>query len=92
MPAGVSAPISPSGDSSAGQAAPGQGESPRFPRLPTHLPSAPCRARRISSEGYIYVFQPRPGIRANRNGKSAEALRGSTKTKEEGDNNPTAFF
>lgn len=37
-------------------------------------------------------FNPGPSIRANRNGKSAEALRSSTKTKETGHNNPTAFF
>lgn len=30
-------------------------------------------------------FSPGPSIRANRNGKSAEALRGNTKTKEAGD-------
>lgn len=30
-------------------------------------------------------FSPGPSIRANRNGKSAEALRGSSKTKEAGD-------
>lgn len=36
-------------------------------------------------------FNAGPGVRANRNGKSAEALRGSTKTEESGGNNPAAF-
>lgn len=37
-------------------------------------------------------FSPGPSIKANRNGKSAEEFRSSTKTEETGGNNPTAFF
>lgn len=75
--------------------APGQGKSPpvSHARLPTHLsssrmPRPPHQLRDI----YFFFFNPGASVRANRNGKSADEFRGSTKKRGEGRQQPTACF